>query len=615
MSEETTNQVQTEATNLSVVEETVLGSIAELPATGWYNLQPNSYGDFGAKYKKMPRSPISRNQQLRKGMLVGEDSGIPFETDITKDVIDRFAAGIYRCNPIHNGSSEVSQFAVSAVTSTGFTVAADGDLLIRSLVVARGFDTSDNDGLFLVASGSTSTEIKAAGLTAETSPPDNAIVDVAGYRGATGTLQLDSDGNLISVAGVDFTDLNLAVGQWIVVGGDDRGTNSPYTFADPLYRGAAKIADISTTKLTLERRSWVVEKNSYLDLATVCAGNIDTVIEAIDRGPGGDSITIQIVADAGAPAGSVTEVSNAVTIHVKTSATATTVGEFEALVNSSTLIRVKTVDSTPLDAVLAGDVIAATSLDHGDEGTDTGAGQEIEIYFTKWYRNLPINHDDYAKPSYAFEVEYPELDDGTEYEYLFGNVIDEAVWNLGAESKATLSLTFVGTRTLNPTETRKDGPEDALDPVCQEGVSTSTDLQRLRMVDVDEVGIGTDFESLKITNKNNVAGQKQLGALGARRHNHGEHMVSVDAEVIFTTTEIITAVRDNRAAAMDILIRNPDFGALIDVQSMTLDSAGKKLEKNKGVTIASKATGFQTGISTNSLTVFAYLPPIPEEDQ
>jgi hypothetical protein len=274
-------QVQTEGTNAAVVRETELG-VATPPTTGWRNLQPNSYGNFGPSFKKLPRSPISKKQQLQKGMLVDEDSAVPFQTDITKDVIDRFGEGIFRCVAKHGGNTGQSSYSPTAVTATGYTVPANGAIAARFLILARGFAIDDNNGLKLVGAGSTGVETKTAGLVVEAAPPANCEIEIAGYRGLTGDIKLDVDGNLTSTT-VDFTTWNLHDYWWIFVGGGDATTR----FATTAFHGAARIArhGVTAHKIVLDRRSWDVDAFSSLDLA-LHAANIDTVVEAEAVGPG-----------------------------------------------------------------------------------------------------------------------------------------------------------------------------------------------------------------------------------------------------------------------------------------------------------------------------------------
>lgn len=597
-------QVQTEATNLSCVEEVILGS-ATPPTTGWRNMQPNSYGNFGPSFKKTPRDPISKNQQLRKGMLVDEDSAIPFELDLTKDAIDQFGEAIFRCKTKHSGGTGKSLWYATSVDATGFVVDTLGALQAKTLVYVRGAVNAVNNGLHEVDVGSTGTHIKVltAGLIAETLPA-NATVEVAGFRFASGDATLDSSGNFV-VSAANLTTMGLNPEQWVYVG----GRLDANSFVDTRFRGAANIVSITATDIVLSRRTWALE---FLDLGTVSTGNIDTIVEVRESGLG-HGITLQVVND-GAGAGTLTESLGAVVAHVQTGTT--TVAQFEALINASVQLRVRTADATGSDLLQAGDIFGPTAINAVSYGPDAGTAKRVEMFFTRWYRNVPMDHADYKVPSFAMEVTYPTLSNGApEYEYLLGNELDEWVWNFPLTGKATINASFVGTRSLNPTATRKTGPSTALDPNTQAGLSTSTDLQRIRVDGVDDVGISSDLQSVKVTTKNNISPQKQLGKLGARLMNQGKHTQMADLDVIFVDDQIIKAVKDNRDVRLDVLARNEDFGCLLDVQTMTLDTSDKKLEKDKSVMISSKATGHQNVLSTASLSVFAFLPPLPEVEQ
>jgi hypothetical protein len=359
-------------------------------------------------------------------------------------------------------------------------------------VFARGFGTSANNGLKLLAGTSTTTEIKTPGLTAEASPPANAQVEVAGIQGAAGDFDMDASGNIVSTA-LDFTTMGLNVGQWIYIPTAAEALvmgSANYGFTNTAYAGFARIKVIAANLLTLERRSWTV----------------------------------------------------------------------------------------------------------GAASTETTT--TVRIFFTKWCRNVAIDHADYTTPSYAFEVTYPNLGAGPvpEYEYMLGNYVDEWVWNLPLTSKGTAQMTFTGTSTADPTTSRATGPSTAYNPVTNLAVGTS--------------GITTDFTNIKITMKNNVEPEKQLGTLGATLMNIGKFEVSVEADCIFTSHEVIEAVHDNRICNMDVAMRNTEFGMLLDIASMSLDEAGRKFETNKSVQITAKASGYQDSLLgyTASISMFAYLP-------
>lgn len=492
-------QSVTEGVNLAAVVESTLGATTP-PTSGWFNLQPNSLGDMAASYKKLARSPISKNRQLQRPILVDLDSAAPWEADVTKDLIDDFLEGIFMSATKHSGGAGVSKWIPTAFTSSAITIPANGasaGVAQYFLVYVRG--TASNNGLFQLGSGSTTTSMVISGGTTET-PPANATVEIAGYRAsANADIQMDGSGNLTCTA-ADFTDWGLNVGQWIWVG----GTATANKFATAAYRGFARVAAISANLLTLERRSW-------------------------------------------------------------------TVGS-----------------------------------------ADTATGVKLDVYFTKWIRNVAIDHADYLTPSYAFEITYPNLGAGpvAEYEYLYGNLVDQWVFNIPLTNKVTAAMTFTGTSSADPTTTRATGASGALNPVTNLALSTATDLMRLRISNVDETGISTDFTSIKITVKNNVSPEKQLGTLGATLMNVGKFEVMVEADLIFTSDDVIEAVHDNRVATMDVAMRNGDFGLLLDVASMSIDDTNRKFETNKSVGIGAKATGFQDGTLgyTMSASCFAYLP-------
>lgn len=494
-------QVLTEGVNLCAVPEATLGA-AVPPVTGWFNLQPNSLGSIGPSYKKIARQPISKNRQNQRPILTDEDSAAPWESDVTKDLIDDFLEGIFMSAAKHSGGVNQSKWTPSAFAAASITIpinGATGALQQGTLVYVRG--SASNNGLFVLGAGSTNISLVIAGGTVEAAPPANCAVEVAGFRPiAAADIQMNVNGNLISTAS-NFTTMGLNVGQWIWVGGTLGSVNA---FGTAAYRGFARVKAIAATLLTLERRSW-------------------------------------------------------------------TVG-----------------------------------------AADAAAGKNIDLYFTRWARNVAIDSADYKTPSYAFEVTYPNLGAGPvpEYEYMLGNLVDNWVFNIPLTNKVTAQMTFTGTTSQDPTTARAAGPSTALNPVTNLALSTATDLMRLRISNVDETGISTDFTNIKITVANNVEPEKQLGTLGAQKMNVGKFEVHVEADLIFTSDDVIKAVHDNRVANMDVAMRNGDFGLLLDVASMSIDDAGRKFETNKSVTISTKTTGFQDATLgyTMSGSVFAYLP-------
>lgn len=491
------SQVLNEATNLSVAPETTLGVQA---TANFVNLQPNSYGDVGSSVKKTGRMPISKNRQVQKPIVTDLDSKVPFQVDLTKDVIDQFLSGMFMSAVKHSGGTGLSLFRPTAVTGTAYTVASGGALTTTDLIYARGFSIAGNNGLKPVAAAATGTALNAAGLTAETNPP-NATVDVVGFQGASADLTLDVNGNLTSTV-LDFTTKGLNVGQWIKIG--DPLAGAAFAFANAAYVGFARIKAIAAHLITLERRQW-------------------------------------------------------------------TVG-----------------------------------------AADTGVGKTIRVFYSRWARNVAYNHVDALKPSFTFEITYPDLSaPGTpEYEHPLGNLIDSATLNFPLTDKATVDFNFIGTDTPDPSTVQATGASTALEPLTQLAVNTSTDLMYLIMQNVDETGLTTDFKDLKITFKNNVAPEKVLAKLGAARMNIGRFETAVEMDALFTSDQLVKGVRDNRQCSLTVGARNSDFGFLVDVMAVSLDDENREFPTNASVRIKSKASGFQdpTLGYTAGMSVFGYLP-------
>lgn len=230
---------------LSYVIETALG----VPGTtGWKTVQPNTIGEFGAEIGKVARNPIDKDRQRKKGATVDLDSTVNYEADLTYDLTNDFLDGFMFS--AWKGLNAGAFFRPTAVTATGYTVASGGALTDRTLFVARGFTNAVNNGLKMSLS-STGTEIKPSGAIAEAAIPDsqNATVEIAGFRGATGDIQINASGHIISTV-ANFTTMGLTVGQVIWVGGDA----SLNKFAIAGNRGFVRIRTIAATVLTIDKR-------------------------------------------------------------------------------------------------------------------------------------------------------------------------------------------------------------------------------------------------------------------------------------------------------------------------------------------------------------------------
>jgi len=244
--------------------------------------------------------------------------------------------------------------------------------------------------------------------------------------------------------------------------------------------------------------------------------------------------------------------------------------------------------------------------------TDTGAAETVDLLFGRFIRNVPVDNGDFLETSYQFEASYPNLGTGgaTEYEYALGNYCNQVTFNLPLTDKATVSFGFIGTDTETPTTTRKSGAATPRTPTKTEALNTSSDVARLRVTEVDETGITTDFKSFSITFANNVSPEKVIAQLGAKYMNTGNFDVSVDAQVLFTSSAVVSAIRNNTTVTMDFILDNSDGAIAVDVPSLTLGGGGKEFPVNESVLLNTTGQAFRDASLGTSIGVslFAIVP-------
>jgi len=241
-------------TNNLSLRYAIESSVGTLPGTPlWQVLEPNSVGNYGASITTVPRNPISNTRQQRKGSVVDLESAVEFETDMTKDSLLDFIEGFMfasRTNtdeiPTIQAGSDYDTLA--ATGSDTFTHSALGAALAAgTLVFARGFANSANNGLFEVDALSTTTVTELAGTpgtVAETpATTTGATVEVCGFRLTDGTW--DDSTKQVGSSGTDLSTLGLTVGQYLRVGSD----------ANALTGGqlVGRITAISAAAITLDK--------------------------------------------------------------------------------------------------------------------------------------------------------------------------------------------------------------------------------------------------------------------------------------------------------------------------------------------------------------------------
>lgn len=502
-------RVKSNVVTLQVSEESAL----ETAGTVWYDVPRTDLGEFGARTTSQSSRPAGANRRPQGSAIVDLDSGVSFSDEFRLGTFRRFLPGLLFVTPTAPGSTDVAVFSPSAVADGGanedsFTVADDGDLPDNTLIYARGFAEPQNNGLFVTTGTSTTTAIKVATATlaAEGTAPGNATVEVAGVQGATGDLEINSSGNLISTS-LNFTTLDLTEGQYIWIGGVAAATRFANDISDggvlPPNRGLARIDAIAANVLTLSHKS-------------------------------------------------------------------------------STFT------------------------------TDDGSGKTIQVFFGEFLRDVDTTHASFLERSYQFEAMFPNLGGSaaTRYQYAKGNFANTIQLGMPGQGLVTAAYSFIGTDTPIPTDTRATGASTGRQLTQRRVFSTAIHYMRLRLTDVDEAGLTTDFITWNVGLSNNVAPEKVQAQLGARYMNHGEFDVTLDATVNFSNEDVASRVRDNEIVELDWCLRNEDGAFHMQLPSARLSGGNLAFPTNQSVTMQCLATaeededlGFAVGVS-----LFPYLP-------
>lgn len=238
-------------------------------------------------------------------------------------------------------------------------------------------------------------------------------------------------------------------------------------------------------------------------------------------------------------------------------------------------------------------------------GDDAGGSKKIHLLFGQFLRNVDVDDASFLERSFTFEGTYADLASaGTpEYDYSIGNYCNEIGMTLPLADKAMVTYGFVGQDTDNPTVTRKTHTNGTVVHQLTEAFNTSSDIIRLRITEVDETGLSTDFKSATVTFNNNVSGEKVLGYLGSKFLNTGIFEVNIEAQLLFTNGAVVDAIRANTTVTMDYIIRNADGAIAIDIPSMTMGGGGREFPVNETILISLTGEAFEDATLGTSMGV------------
>ena len=254
-------KIDSNATGLRIAEEENLGVLPATPV--WFDLEPNSYGDFGGVVKKEARAPISTSAQNKKGSAVGLDVAGNFNHDLTPFNFAPVLPGLFRTNRVVK-STNIKGSATAAddlidVEAAGYGMGVGGGAKYKAgdLVLGLGFPDDGNNGIGVVT-GILVDVVQVAGLTIDAAPPAGASLKVVGFQFAAGDAEISQPGpgslpQLTSTV-KDMTEFNLVPGERMFIGGDDVGAaGDAFNLAHNNER--ARVKTIAANVMTFDKTS------------------------------------------------------------------------------------------------------------------------------------------------------------------------------------------------------------------------------------------------------------------------------------------------------------------------------------------------------------------------
>ena len=246
----------------------------------------------------------------------------------------------------------------------------------------------------------------------------------------------------------------------------------------------------------------------------------------------------------------------------------------------------------------------------------------IDILFSTSSRDVARDSDEFCERAFAFTQETLGLDDGTgtsstHYEVTTRQFPNTLALNLVDEGLSTMVMGFSGSDTTAPSKTAPGGLGDSAVALSQASYSTSTDIGRLTVQGVDEVGLTTDYISATANLNNNITGRRVLGLLGPKFQNLGNFEASIAAEVLFTSPLIPNAIRNLTTVGNRLGMQNDDGVFFLDFPAATLDGGGRTYPVNDSVTISTGINAHEDDRFDKSQVVFSTIavPLLPPEQQ
>lgn len=608
--------------------ETICGRLPTVALDGfdptWFELEPNSYDEYGGSITTTARSPISASRQRKKGVVTDLSAGGGFNMDFTRSNHNRLLQGFFfaamrekaSTAPLNGDAVEV----LGAVAADDTFTAADGLDVFRvgQLIKVSGFLNAANNGVML-----TNSVIPGAiGVTsplADETAPDGVVIKAVGWQLTTGAANIVLVGNVpqlvmptpaVAAEGT-ITITTAAADDTVTIGGIEytfvAAIDAPYEVligADATATAANLAASINGGVLNTPANPRVFAE-AALGVVTLTA----TV-------PGANGNDIALAEDGAAIAVSGAELTGGTGFSFNE--TGLIVGEWVYLggdllanrfANNVGYARIGGIT----DGVLTFDKTTWVPV------AETGTGKTVHLFTGDTLRN--------EKDEELIETRYVEFErtlgkdaDGVQAEYLTRSVANEFTLNVplpeGEDAKLNADLTFVSGDAEQRTglEGRKLGTH--IPAPGEDAINTASNVVRIRMAIIDPATsrptpLFAYVVEGNISINNNVTPAKAIGVLGSYDVNVGDFDAGGEVTAVFQTVEATRAVRNNADVTLDFISAAENAGFVWDYPLLTLGGGGITVEPGTEIRVPLELMGAENPLGYTLLyTNWAYLPTL-----
>lgn len=619
-------KIDSNNTGLSFAE-TICGVLPTIEDDGrlptWYELEPNSYADFGGGITTTARTPINASRQRKKGVTTDLNAGGGFNQDYTKSNFNRLMQGFLFADahekpttaPLNGLPVEVT----GAASGTNTYTAVEGLARFRAgqLVMVTGFFNAANNGVKTITGVADDAITVTEALETETAPGD-VVISVVGWTLAAGGAniamvgalpQLELTGAAPVAASGTIEVVNAAAPESVTVGG------IVYSFVAAIEDPYDVLvgADDSETAANFAAavNGGVIGTPAHPFVTATVVGDTVTVT-AIIPGMSGNDVDLSTDGDDIVVSGA--------TLEGGTGFSFLEMGFIEGewlylgaddpnnrFANNTGYARIAHITDQALLFDKA--TWAAT--------TEAGAGKTIHLWAGLTIRNEK-DPDLITTRYYEFERTLGRDDVGVQTEYLTRAVPNEWTLNVplpeGEEAKLNADVTFVAGDSEQRTgaEGRKPGP--FVPAPGEDAFNTASHVVRMRMAVLDPatarpMPLFAYITEATIAINNNVTPVKAVGTLGSIDVNVGNFDVGGEVTAIFASVMATRAVRDNADVTLDFIVAGNNAGFVYDIPLLGLGGGAIDVEAGREVRVPLELMGAENPNGYTLLyTSWQYLP-------